>query len=208
MPAEARVLKMWSQQKGLVPLLFLAFAAWFLWDGAVGYPRSDERWDAHERLQADPGGWEKYAGERGWKTEKPEKRFGPEKYREQFWVSAITAAVGLIALTYWQRERKLVIRNDDAGISTSRGLRIPYGAITRVDKTIWKAKGYAYIHYDDGGKPGKLTLDDAKHDPKALDIILEETIAHLNPTATVLAPKESAPPTSPAPPAPGPGPQP
>ena len=192
MPAEARVLKMWSQQKGLVPLLFLAFAAWFLWDGAVGYPRSDARWDAHERLQGEPGAWEKYAGERGWKTEKPEKRFGPEKYREQYVVSAITAAVGLIALAYWQSQRKLIIRNDDAGISTSRGLRVPYESIAKVDTTVWKQKGFAYIHYQANGQPKRLTFDDAKHDPKALDIILEETIARLPPTATVVGPKVAA----------------
>jgi hypothetical protein len=198
MPAEARVLKMWSQQKGLVPLLFLAFSAWFLWDGLVGYPRSDERWDAHERLSPTPGEWEKYAAERGWKTEKPEKRYGPEKYREQYWASAIMGVVGFLALAYWQRERKLVIRNDAAGITTSRGLRIPYESITRLDKTIWKQKGFAYIHYATGGRSGKLTLDDAKHDPKALDIILDETVARLSPTATVL--QEKAPPAT-APPA-------
>jgi hypothetical protein len=196
MPAEARVLKMWSQQKGLVPLLFLAFAAWFLWDGLVGYPRSDERYRAHKNLsQAE---WEKLCAQKGWKTDPPEKEYGPAKYREQFWVSGITAAVGLTALAYWQTQRKTVIRNDDSGISTSRGLRIPYASITQVDTRIWKEKGYAYVHYSDGqGKAGKFTLDDAKHAPKALDVILEETIAHLPSSATVLR-KDDTP--SPAPP--------
>jgi hypothetical protein len=192
MPAEARVLKMWSQQKGLVPLLFLAFAAWFAFDGAVGYPRSDERYRKHKELKDQPGAWEKLCAEKGWKTEPPEKEYGPGKYKEQFVVSAITALVGIASLSYWQSQRKLVIRNDESGISTSRGLRVPYAAINQVDKRIWKAKGYAYIHFQHEGRAGKLTLDDAKHDPKALDVILDETIAHLPPTATVLGGEKPA----------------
>lgn len=185
MPAEARVLKMWSQQKGLIPLLFLAFAAWFLWDGAVGYPRSDERFKAHEALKDQPGAWEKLCAERGWKTQPPEKYLGPEKYREQYWVSAITAAVGIASLAYWSRQRKVVIHNDETGISTSTGLRVPYESITRIDKKTWKQKGFAYIHFNANGQTGRLTLDDAKHDPKALDIILAETIAKVPPTTVI-----------------------
>ena len=83
MPAEARVTKMWTQQKGLIPLLFLAFGAYFLFDGFIGYPRSDERWKAHQELKDQPGAWEKLCAERGWKTDPPEKYLGPEKYREQ-----------------------------------------------------------------------------------------------------------------------------
>jgi hypothetical protein len=197
MPAEARVTKMWTQQKGLIPFLFILFGAYFLYDGFVGYPRSDERWKAHEERKGTPGAWEAYAAERGWKTQPPEKFLGPEKYREQYYFGTGTLIVGILSLVYWQRQRRVVIRNDATGISTSRGLAIPYASITRVDKKIWKEKGFAYIEYQQGGGTGKFTLDDAKFDPKALDIILEETVAAVKGRAVIEDPN---PPAAPEPP--------
>ena len=192
MPAQARVTKMWTQQKGLIPLLFLFFGAYFLFDGFIGYPRSDERFKSHETLKNQPGAWEKLCAERGWKTQPPEKFYGPEKYREQFWFGGGTALIGLISLIYWQRQRKSFIGNDETGVFTSAGTRIPYASIQRVDKTLWKQKGYAYLHYQENGAPRKLTLDDAKYDPKALDVILSETIAKLSPEAVIEGPPASA----------------
>ena len=188
MPREARVTKMWTQQKGLIPLLFLFFGAYFAWDGFVGYPRSDERFTAHQQLKDQPGEWEKLCRARGWKTQPPEKYLGPDKYREQFYYSAGTTLIGLIALIYWQTQRKTVIFNDENGLGTSRGLRIPYGDITRIDKLIWREKGFAYIHYRTGGAERKLTLDDAKHDPKGLDVILQETEDRVRGRATIIEP--------------------
>lgn len=176
MPATARVTKMWIQQKGLIPFLFLAFAAYFLYDGAIGYPRSDKRWDAHERLKDKPEEWEKYATEQGWKTTPPEHRLGPGKYTEQFVAAGVTGLVGMISLIYWHRNRRRVIRNDEEGIyDPLTGHRVAYGEITRIDKSRWKKKGYAYIHYTRNGKSGSITFDDAKYDPTALETILAET---------------------------------
>ena len=188
MPAEARVTKMWIQQKGLIPLLFLAFGAYFLFDGFIGYPRSDERWKAHQELKDKPGEWERLCAERGWKTTPPEKYLGPEKYREQFWFGGGTALIGLISLIYWQRQRKSTIRSDETGIFSSLGTKIPYGAITRIDKKIWKRKGYAYVYYKDDGALKKFTMDDAKYDPKALDIILADAVAKAGPNVVIEEP--------------------
>lgn len=169
-----------------MPLLFLAFAGWFLWDGLVGYPRSDARFKAHEELKSQPGAWEKLCAEKGWKTEPPEHYHGPAKYREQYGAASITGLAGLIALAYWQRQRKTIIRNDSSGISTSTGIQIPYSSIRRVDARTWKSKGFAHIYYENSGRARKLTFDDAKHDPRALDIILAETMQNAAGSAEVL----------------------
>jgi hypothetical protein len=199
---------MWTQQKGLIPVMFLAFAAYFLWDGFFGYPRSDARWTAHERWKKfeelktkpeewakvcaangwktdAPDSWEKICTEHGWTTTPPEKFLGPAKYAEQFWFGGGTGLIGLIALIYWNRVRRSVVRSDGDGVQTPSGRRVPYAAITRVDKRLWKSKGFATIHHTDGGTAGKFTLDDAKHDPKALDTILADIIANTSGTAAV-----------------------
>jgi hypothetical protein len=186
MPAEARVTKLWKQQKGLIPLMFIAFALYFGWDGAVGYPRSDERFKAHEQRKDQPGEWEKYCAERGWKTEVPEKWLGPAKYAEQFWWGGSMGFVGLLALAYWMRQKRTVVRNDAESVTTASGTRVPYTAITHVDQTKWKSKGLAYIRYAlEGGRQGRFKLDDAKHDPKALDIILADITEHVTGKATI-----------------------
>lgn len=184
MPAEARVTKMWKQQKGLIPFLFLAFSLYFLWDGAVGYPRNDERFDAHERLKNQPEEWKKLCAERGWKTEPPKDRKGPAKYAEQFWWAGGAGAIGLAALTYWMRQKGTIVRSDEESVTSPRGVRIPYRAVTRLDRTKWKSKGLAYVHYSVEGKPGVCTLDDAKHDPKALDVIVADLVAQIGDRAT------------------------
>jgi hypothetical protein len=184
MPAEARVTKMWKQQKGLIPLLFIAFSLYFLWDGAVGYPRNDDRFDAHERLKDKPGEWEKLCAEKGWKTEPPKQRMGPAKYAEQYWWAGGSGLIGLVALAYWMAQKKTVVRNDAEAVFTPKNVRVPYPAVTHVDRTKWKSKGLAYIRYSIDGKEGRFTLDDAKHDPKALDTILSEIVERVGDKAT------------------------
>ena len=174
MPAEARITKMWVQQKGIIPFLFLAYAAWFLWDGFIGYPRSNQRWDKHEELKANTAEWEKYCAGCGWKTEAPHRRMAPSDILGQFVVGGVTGAVGLFALLYWRRQKRTVVRSDEEGVTTSSGRRVPYSAITHVDKRRWKAKGLALVRYTVAGVNGQFTLDDAKHDPKALDTILQD----------------------------------
>jgi hypothetical protein len=174
MPAEARVTKMWRQQKGLIPMLCIGFSLWFLWDGFVGYPRSDERWTKHEELKGKPGEWEKYCAEHGWKTEPPEHYLGPKKYSQQFLMGGVTGGIGLLALTYWLSQRRRSVRTDEETVTTPSGLRLPYSAITHIDKTLWKKKGYAYISYTHNGAEGRFTLDDAKFEAKALDVVLND----------------------------------
>ncbi len=184
MPAEARVTRMWKQQKGLIPILFIAFALYFLWDGAVGYPRNDERFDAHERLKATPAEWEKLCQEKGWKTEPPKTRMGPHKYAEQFWWAGGAGAIGLISLAVWMSQKGTVVKSDAESVTTTGNIRVPYSAITQVDRTKWKSKGLAYVRYSLNGREGRFKLDDAKHDPKALDIILADIVSHVGDKAT------------------------
>ena len=174
MPAEARITKLWSQQKGLIPFMFIAFGLYFTFDGLVGYPRSDERWHAHEKLKTEPGAWEKYCAERGWKTAPPEHEYGPTKYREQYFFGGLTGLVGIFSLIYWARQRRTVIHNDEEALFSPSGTRVPYGAITAVDARRWKAKGLATVRYTINGGKGQFVLDDAKWDPKALDTIMQD----------------------------------
>ena len=68
MPAEARITPIWKKQKLFVAIFLLAIAAWFYWDGEVGYPRSNERWLAQEEYEKSgrTTEWPAYAAWGGW----------------------------------------------------------------------------------------------------------------------------------------------
>jgi hypothetical protein len=178
MPAEARVMRSWIQQKGLIPVFLLGFSLWFLWDGLIGYPRSNERWDAHEARKDKPGEWEKYAASRGWTSEPPHRRYATSDIAAQYICAGVAGAVGIFSLIYWLRAKKMSIRSDADAIFTPSGKRVPYGSITLVDRRKWKSKGLATISYSLDGSKGRFVLDDAKYEPTALDTILEDIQTH------------------------------
>ncbi len=174
MPAEARVMRTWIQQKGLIPVFLFGFAVWFLWDGLLGWPRSNERFDEHVRLKDKSGEWEKRCTERGWTVEPPHKRYGRSDIITQFAIAGLTGVIGAFSLVFWLRAKKTFIRSEDDAVITPSGVRVPYASITDLDLRKWKSKGLATVAYSLEGAKGRFILDDAKYDPAGLDAILED----------------------------------
>ena len=167
-------MKTWIQQKGLIPVFLFGFALWFLWDGLIGWPRSNERFDAHERLKDKSGEWEKLCAARGWTTEAPHKRHSKTDIWVQFAFVALTGTIGTCSLIFWLRAKKSFIRSETDAVITPSGKRVPYGSITNLDLRTWKSKGLATVLYSLEGAKGRFILDDAKYEPTALDAILED----------------------------------
>ena len=197
MPAEARVMRTWIQQKGLIPVFLFGFAVWFLWDGLIGWPRSNKRFDAHDwsekykalkdkpdewsalcaklgRTTDAPPQWEKLCAASGWTTEAPHKRYGRSDINMQIAIAALTGVIGAFSLVFWLRAKKTFIRSEDDAVITPSGKRVPYASITDLDLRKWKSKGLAKIVYSLEGAKGRFILDDAKYDPTGLDAILED----------------------------------
>ncbi|MCX6982134.1 MAG: hypothetical protein NTV08_15495 [Verrucomicrobia bacterium] len=174
MPAEARVMRTWIQQKGLIPVFLFGFAVWFLWDGLIGWPRSNKRFDAHALVKDKSGEWEKLCAARGWTTEAPHKRYGRSDINMQLAIAALTGVIGAFSLVFWLRAKKTFIRSEDDAVITPSGKRVPYASITDLDLRKWKSKGLAKIVYSLEGAKGRFILDDAKYDPTGLDAILED----------------------------------
>jgi hypothetical protein len=186
MPAEARVTRTWIQQKGLIPVFLIGFSLWFLWDGLIGYPRSNERWDKHEELKNKPGEWEKYCAAKGWTTEVPHERFGTSKINAQYVCAGVACAIGVFSLIYWLRAKKAVIRSETDAVITPSGRRVNYANITRIDLRKWSSKGLATVSYSDDGTKGRFVLDDAKYEPAALDVIVADLREHAAGSAKVI----------------------
>ncbi len=194
-------MRTWIQQKGLIPVFLFGFALWFLWDGLIGWPRSNERWDAHERAEKyktlkdkpdewqalckahgwntdAPVAWEKICASRGWTNEPPHKRYEKADIVLQFVFVGLTGTMGIFSLIFWLRARKMTIRSEADAVFTPSGKRVPYESITQIDRRKWKSKGLATVFYSLDGAKGRFVLDDAKYEPTALDTILEDIQQH------------------------------
>ncbi len=190
MTLEARITPIWRKQKLFVSIFFIAFGCYFFWDGAIGYPRKNERYAEWKRFRdegrsadwpalAEQKGWKvdewpKYADEHGWKEPYPPVALGPEKIKEQYFFGALWTAIGLGILAYWAQQVRRVLKIDDEAVITPAGTRVPFDAITGLGLKKWESKGLAKVRYEVEGQPGTFTVDDYKFETEPTRQILDE----------------------------------
>jgi hypothetical protein len=176
MTLEARVTPIWRKQKLFVALFMIAFGGYFFYDGAIGWPRNNERFVKHEEFEKakDPEGWKAFAKERGWSQNKPEKFYKKEEIDGQFLYGALCAIVGLITLGYWAQQVRRTLKLDDQSVTSPAGTRVPFESITGLGLKKWDTKGLATVRYELGGRKGEFIVDDYKFDPDTTRKILEE----------------------------------
>jgi hypothetical protein len=176
MSAEAHVTSIWKKQKLFISVFLFVVAGWFLWDGKVNWPRSNERWLAQDEFQKSGHDveWPAYAASRGWTTEKPHKLYKSADLTMQLACSGLCAVLGVIALAYWFAQKGRVLKSDAEAVYAPAGMRVPFGAITGLGKKKWDEKGLATVLYEIGGRKGKFVLDDYKFDRDPTHQILAE----------------------------------
>ncbi|HEY2343176.1 MAG TPA: hypothetical protein VGH90_09120 [Chthoniobacteraceae bacterium] len=175
MSIEAHVVPFWKAQRLIPAIICLGYAVYFFFDGAVGYPRSNNHWLKHqEYVEAhDLQGWLAYAKEHGWNPNPPEKFHNPADLRGQFVFGGGLVVVGLAFFFYWFTQKDRMMSADDEAVVTPTGARVPYDAVISIDRRKWETKGLARVRYDLEGKKGDFMIDDAKFDPDASHEIFE-----------------------------------
>jgi len=181
MAAEARVTTIWKNQKLFVSLALLAMAGWFFVDGKVVWPRSNERWKAHDQFEKEKrlGEWPTYAADHGWKEEPPEKYYDAEQIFMQFMIATMLGLIGGATLIYWSNQRNRILRLDGETIHTPAGLAVPLTAVTGLGLKRWESKGLATVRYEFDGRKGEFVLDDYKFDRDPTHEIMKEIEGHL-----------------------------
>lgn len=181
MPAEARITPIWKKQKLFIAVFLFGIAGWFFIDGKWVWPRSNQRWLEHSRLEKEKrlAEWPAIAKERGWETKPPEKYYEKDDLMMQFVLASVCAVGGAFALAYWRGQIKRTLRSDADAVYAPNGTRVPFTAITAVDAKKWENKGLAKVRYEIEGKRGKFTLDDYKFDAEPVHEIYNEIQAHL-----------------------------
>jgi hypothetical protein len=174
---------------GLTASAFLGIALWFLYDGAITYPRQRERALAYQGLKLKYQGlkeedrlseWQKIARQRGWPTEDPGKPKGVGDIYFQLVIAALVGLPGLLFSFCFIRARGRWIEVNETGLRTSWGRQLEFGQIVSLGKKKWKSKGIARINYRQNGRKQRLLLDDWKYDAEPTRAILREVESRLD----------------------------
>jgi hypothetical protein len=181
MAAEARISHVWSMQKFLISIFFLLVGAWFFFDGAVKWPRSNVRWLAYEQHEKEGrmAEWPAYAAERGWVKKKPEKYYDASALAAQYIFGGLAVAVGGLLFTYWFTQRHRLLRTDGEAVTTPSGKRVPFTAVVGIGKKKWESKGLATVRYEENGCQRQFIVDDYKFETEPARQILAEIEEHL-----------------------------
>src|SRR3954467_3632900 len=154
MPIIARISAIWSRQKLLVAIFFVAVSALFYWDGAIRYPKSNIRLEEYKRYKREgdtEAEWNKYASSKGIVAKPPEKHYQRGDIIEQFVIGGIATAVGVLLFVYWLTQRNRQLKLEDGAVYTPSGARVPFTSIRGVGKKRWDSKGIAVVRYEDNG---------------------------------------------------------
>lgn len=186
MTLEARITPIWKKQKLFVALFMIAFGAYFFYDGAIGWPRANERFRKHEEFKnaGDPAGWEAYAKGRGWSAKAPEKLHTDADIVGQYIFGTILTLVGIVTLGYWAQQIRRTLKLDDAAVTSPAGTRVPFESITGLGLKKWESKGYATVRYELNGRKGEFVIDDYKFDTDTTREIVDVIKKQLESRAT------------------------
>lgn len=186
MSITAPITPVWKKQKLLFSIFLFLFGGYFFLDGAIVWPRSNERYRRHAEFmeKEDKNGWIAYAKEKGWKAEPPEKLYTDSAIAGQFVVGGVLIMGALVSLAYWAANRGRSLRLDDEAVYGPTGVKVPLPAITGLGLKKWEAKGYARVRYSMEGKTGEFIIDDYKYEPDPCKEIVEAIKKHLEARAS------------------------
>jgi hypothetical protein len=206
MAMEARIRKGYRWKPGLVAVLFLGFGLLCIYDGYIAYPADNRRHERAEQFKEAHADWRErwpaFAAEHGM----PENPKALEYHSQadialQYLMAGFSLLVGGLAAWGWVYCGRMWIRCDEQGLAAHHVPRVRWDQITLMDKTRWKSKGIAVLHYEDEtGRPGRITLDDVKYDTERTEQIrreVETRLRQIGGEALIRPPAEqSAPPPS------------
>lgn len=176
----------------------LFLAAWFAYDGLIGYPRQMVYAQAFEELSdLEPierqKAWRELTTERNWPERQPEK--SAEEIQNdiggQYFWATLNLIVGFPALVLYIRSRGAWVESIPGGVKNSRGQEVLFSQVSQLNKKKWADKGIAKATYGDGAGTKTFVFDDFKFEREPLGKMLRELEATLKPEQIVGGPPES-----------------
>jgi hypothetical protein len=164
MTHQATLSSTWRNRQLVLSAALIALAAWFFYDGAIGFPKKNVRFRAYQELKKEgrESEWVATAEKNGWPRKLPEKEYKPVDLKGQFVLGGACLLAGFFAAGLLVSGFRQRLHSDDEAIYGASGRRVPFSAITGLDKRKWESKGIVVALYEMDGRKGRLTLDDYK----------------------------------------------
>ncbi len=176
-------------------------AAWFAFDGLVGYPREQQRSAAYEKLVEDVPDkkelyqqWRELARSNGWNVDTPKEKAAEynNKIVGQYVYGTICLILAIPALLFFVRSRSQWVETTEDGLTTSWGQTVKFSDVYLLNKKRWANKGIAKAHYNEGDAKKVFVFDDFKFDREPLGEMLKQLEAVLKPEQIVGGSPEGA----------------
>ena len=147
----------------VVAIITLIGGLWFSYDGFVGYPHQQKVALAYVQFQEEGrvNQWPGYAKSQGWAVT-PETPKSDSDIWLQRLLGAVALPIGLVFGLATLRSMGRYVACDDEGIFTGSSPKVPFDAITQIDKSRWQKKGIVVVRYELNGKTGRIVMDDWK----------------------------------------------
>ncbi|MEZ6138122.1 MAG: hypothetical protein R3C53_24830 [Pirellulaceae bacterium] len=199
MSTRANFQKSYSLRYLAPAVICLFMAAWFAYDGLIGYPQKLIYAEEYETLaDLEPverqEKWNAIAKERGWPTDRPEEKADEiaDSITGQYVYAAITLCLGAVALAYYLTTRGSWVESTADGLTTSWGQTVDFSTVKQLNKKRWAEKGIAKATYQDATGSKTFVFDDFKFEREPLGQMLRELESGLKPEQIVGGPPESA----------------
>ncbi len=171
----------------------LLMAAWFGYDGLIGYPSTLPAAEAYDELRDLDSAkrverWKEVAAEKGLSPAVPKKTAAEIRsdITGQYIWGGLNLLVGLPALILLIRSYGKWVEPTADGLTTSWGESLRFADVTQLDKTKWARKGIAKATYcQPGGGQRVFVFDDFKYEREPLGKMLAELEAILPPEQIV-----------------------
>jgi hypothetical protein len=174
MSVEAHINKEWAVRLVIITLMFLGGGLWFVYDGLIGWPKAQARYqlvwqpqvvktpDGDQEVQWDlRDDWAQRLQDAGLDPNinpKDLKYHTDTDIMTQFIYAGLCVPVGLLALIWLLVNSRRQMLADDQGVKFG-SRRIDYSDVTDIDKARWASKGIAVVHGNNGSR---ITLDEWK----------------------------------------------
>lgn len=175
MTVRASVSRNYLLRLGGIALACCAVGFWFLYDGAIAYPRQRTRavryleFVENDQLER----WEEFATEQGWSTEDPGEPKSEYDIAFQYVIGGLSLSVSVFYMLAFLSYRGRWIEMNEDGLRTNGGKVVAFHEITAVDKRRWDDKGIVKISFAGEQGKGRLVLDDWKFEDEPIEAMLK-----------------------------------
>jgi len=149
----------WFHKRVLIFVVVIGgFAAYFVYDGYIGYPKDNQWVDEYEAFDPDVAGtsWGRYAAKRNRPAAAPERHTAAEILQQKQIGFGGLIAVAIGGLWWWRKNQKkwLIFLGDK--VVTPKGQEISFEQVKSINLAKW-SYGIAYLHSEN---LGRVRVDD------------------------------------------------